>query len=312
MRFSLNPRSILRTCLLSGIIGLAVSATITPRSVIHQDTTTTDSSVSIVENLGTSLANFFWGANTPIIFFVPGAWHHYDFFAKTRLGLLYPSDTINHPSIGAYPPIKDMNDDIAALRAALLTHINAGKQVVLLCHSYGGIVGSSAVRQLSYKHRKALGLKGGIISIMYVSAFIVPSGSSVRDMLPGGEWNPWMKFQGDLSFTEDETNIFYHDLSAVEQTYWISRLRHHSKRAYEVKVGPNGEGWKEVPSMYVFCEDDRALPRVVQGIWKDSMGPGVATFSINSSHSPFISKPGKVREAIAAAVTFGKQQSGAP
>ncbi|TGZ82630.1 alpha/beta-hydrolase [Ascodesmis nigricans] len=312
---NVRPRaSILRTLIFALCLYFSLAANIdhSRRSAMPQSSSSTviDPAISVVDGVYTSASTQAFSPNAPVIFFVPGAWHHYDFFAKVRVGLSYPSDTTNHPSIGAYPPTLDLNDDIANLRAALLAHINAGKQVVVVLHSYGGIVGSSAAHQLSYKYRQTQGLPGGIITLVYISAFVVPAGNSIRDMLPGGQWNPWMKFEGDLSFTEDEENIFYHDLSAAEKKYWVSRLRHHSLRAYEVKVGVNGEGWLETPSMYVYCEQDQAVPLVVQQAWKNSMGPGVATFSINASHSPFISQPAKVREAIAAAITFGRQESG--
>lgn len=53
-------------------------------------------------------------------------------------------------------------------------------------HSYGGIPGTESVKGLARKDLAAQGRKGGVISLIYQSAFLVPAGASVESFLPGG------------------------------------------------------------------------------------------------------------------------------
>lgn len=53
-------------------------------------------------------------------------------------------------------------------------------------HSYGGIPGTESVAGFARKDLAARGKKGGVVSLIYQSAFIVPAGASVASFLPGG------------------------------------------------------------------------------------------------------------------------------
>jgi len=65
---------------------------------------------------------------------------------------------------------------------------------VLLCHSYGGVVGSCAVEGLDLASRQKANKKGGVIMVIYLSAFMIPKGKSLLEML-GGQPLPWMDVQ---------------------------------------------------------------------------------------------------------------------
>lgn len=55
-----------------------------------------------------------------------------------------------------------------------------GKIVLMVQHSYGGLVGSEAViERLSYEKRQALGLPGGVFHLFLYAAFLLDEGQSV-------------------------------------------------------------------------------------------------------------------------------------
>ena len=55
-----------------------------------------------------------------------------------------------------------------------------GKTVVVVMHSYGGLVGSEAIpEELSYARRQAQGRPGGVIHLFFYSAFLLNDGQSV-------------------------------------------------------------------------------------------------------------------------------------
>lgn len=73
-----------------------------------------------------------------------------------------------------------INDDATALKTELLNPLieQLGKHVVLYLHSYAGFPGSAAIRGLSQQERAAQGKKGGIIGLIYQSAFIPKEGNT--------------------------------------------------------------------------------------------------------------------------------------
>ena len=102
------------------------------------------------------------------------------------------------------------NDDAAFLEKELLIPLieQQGKDVVLYLHSYAGFPGSVAIHGLSKQERSAQGKKGGIVGLIYQSAFIPKEGDTLLKMI-GGSYAPWqspnvctMFFFGLLSHPE--------------------------------------------------------------------------------------------------------------
>lgn len=69
--------------------------------------------------------------------------------------------------------------------------------MVVVAHSYGGVVASSAVEGLSKAARAQAGKPGGVIKVVYLAAFALDKGQSLLGML-GGNYLPWMKVEVSL------------------------------------------------------------------------------------------------------------------
>lgn len=129
----------------------------------------------------------------PQIVLVHGAWHNPAAFAPltSRLEPLgYTIHVPDLPSVGSSSPPEDFSQDIAALRAVVDTAIGTGNDVVVICHSWGGMVGGSALVGYSKSEREAEGKTGGVVRCGYLAAFMAPVGVSLLD-LTGGQYMPW-------------------------------------------------------------------------------------------------------------------------
>ena len=80
-----------------------------------------------------------------------------------------------------------MYDDAKSLRSLLDELIEAqGKGVICVLHSYGGVVGTEAIHEsLGRTVRQSKGLNGGVLGILYMTAFILPLGASLLAALGG-------------------------------------------------------------------------------------------------------------------------------
>lgn len=134
---------------------------------------------------------------SPVFVLAPGAWHTPDCY-DILVGKLHAQGletcAVAYPSVGAEPPTKGLFDDAAAVRAEIEALTNQGRQVIVVGHSYGGLVIAEAVKGLGYKQRQAEGKTGGVTLVVYLAAFVTPKGASILKML-GGQPLPWMNFQ---------------------------------------------------------------------------------------------------------------------
>jgi pimeloyl-ACP methyl ester carboxylesterase len=83
------------------------------------------------------------------------------------------------PSTGSADPPKDLSADVTALHTLMDTAIGESNDVVVICHSWGSIVMSSAFEGRSASERAAKGLKGGVVRVGYLAALMTPRGVSL-------------------------------------------------------------------------------------------------------------------------------------
>lgn len=135
--------------------------------------------------------------SNPTFVFALGAWMGPAFFDDTRSrleALGFRSECPPHPSIGAEPPTKILADDVASLRSLLAARADEGRDLIVVGHSYGGVVVSAAVEGLAKSARAQAGKPGGIVKVVYLSAFALDKGQTLMEIL-GGKPLPWMKIE---------------------------------------------------------------------------------------------------------------------
>lgn len=72
-----------------------------------------------------------------------------------------------------------LEDDAASQRQHLTPLVEAGRDVFLVAHSYGGAVTSQMVTEdLSARSRRAKHLSGGVVGLFYMAAWVSESESS--------------------------------------------------------------------------------------------------------------------------------------
>lgn len=115
---------------------------------------------------------------------VPGSFSGPDLYAKLVQQISahgYDVQYVDIPSIGrrgrASPAT--MYDDAAYVQAFTTKLADEGKDIVLVMHSYGGVVGTESSRGLIKSHRETSGKPGGIIGLCYIAAVVLEVGQSM-------------------------------------------------------------------------------------------------------------------------------------
>lgn len=97
--------------------------------------------------------------------------------------------TLNPSDVSAVSSSKDAAETRANV---LLPLIEAGKDVVVFVHSYGGVVGGAAAAGLSKSTRSAEGKPGGVVGLVYLVGNIVGEGETLLQAV-GGAYPPFIK-----------------------------------------------------------------------------------------------------------------------
>lgn len=132
----------------------------------------------------------------PQLVLLPGAWHipeHYATLVSKLESHGYTVHISQLPSVGSSSPPSDLSEDIATTRALVEKAIGYGNDVIVLPHSWAGIVAGSALVGMSKKEREVDGKKGGVTRTGYIAAFIIEEGKSLIDSVPQPE--PWWDVQ---------------------------------------------------------------------------------------------------------------------
>ena len=167
-------------------------------------------------------------------------------------------------------PFTGVNDDIASVSNALKDIDN---QVILLGHSYGGIVISSAAEA-----------KENVDQLIYLSAILLEPGESMQ--LDGS------KIQIDvdanlISEVKKSSAIpaFYGDVDPK-----LAKASMELLRPFPIVSGSQGigEAWREKYSTYIVCQEDKAIPPELQYVMAKKAD---RIIEWQCGHSPFLSKP---------------------
>lgn len=238
----------------------------------------------------------------PTILFITGAWHRPHLYEalfdalrseKGYTKILAPT----LPSIGGTDTSFDA--DVATVRQCAVAALDEGDEVVVLMHSYGGVVGSEAVRGLDARSRGQQGKPGAVVQLIYVCAFAVPEGMSLMDGL-GGMPLPWFQAVASSSASSSldqwalrTTDIFHNGVSdpAVLE-FQKKELLNQAKGSFDTKA--TYAAWKDTDrfrTAYVVCELDLAIPQHVQDGMVKQPGANFKVERLNTGHSPWLSMP---------------------
>ncbi|KAH6613683.1 Alpha/beta hydrolase fold-1 [Chaetomium sp. MPI-SDFR-AT-0129] len=217
----------------------------------------------------------------PTLVFIHGSWHTASCFDKLTTHLQTTHDlssiSVSLPSNSGDPNL-GIDADIAAARAAITAETTRGRDVVVVVHSFGGVVGCSAIKGLAGRPRPDVpastdqrkGEEGHVIGLIAITTGFPLTGIAFMAPLLGLPL-PFFRVNHTTGFadlTASPYSLFYHDITPrSEADYWVSQLRPQSLKAlYE-----GGEyvyaGWREMTGArvwYVSGGDDRAMPPVGQ------------------------------------------------
>ncbi|KAJ5832889.1 hypothetical protein N7474_001200 [Penicillium riverlandense] len=236
----------------------------------------------------------------PTLVFIHGSWHQPNCYDKV-VTLLQGQHGLKCVSVAlpsmAWNPAATFKDDLDAAREAIAQETTHGRNVVVIAHSYGGMVGNSAIKGFAQpRDTTQTPPTGYVIGLILIATGFTLTGLTFMDPFFGHPPPSWRvnSATGYAELVTPPRELFYHDLPAEEAAFWVSQLGSQSLKALFEGGEYTYAGWKDVPSWYIGTVEDRALPVVAQrmtvGMARE-MGASVEHRELPTSHSPFLSQP---------------------
>ena len=226
---------------------------------------------------------------TATVVLVHGAWHGawcWDLVVGQLREQHVPVVAIDLPGHGASTePLTDLHGHGDAVRAAL---DGVDGPVVLVGHSYGGAAITDAGDHPAVGH------------LVYLTAFCLDVDESIiANDLPGGEEAELataIEFNPDGTIAVDPTragDIFYADCDPAAIAAYVAKLVPEGAAGFSQT--PRAVAWRDRPSTYAVCNEDRALAPTLQRHLAERCE---TTVEWRSSHSPFVSRPELVTDLL--------------
>lgn len=185
-------------------------------------------------------------------------------------------------------PTTSLADDVAATK---LTISQQSGPVILVGHSYGGVVVSEA------------GTDPKVKALVYIAAFAPDKGESVQSLIanpaPGAPVPPILPPQNGFLFLDRAkfADSFAADVAPAQAAFMSDSQVPWGVNALAGAV--TDPAWKHKPSWYLVATDDHMIPPVAQRAMSKRAGATVK--EVAGSHAVYVSNPKAVADLIRAA-----------
>ncbi|KAI1875456.1 hypothetical protein JX265_004514 [Neoarthrinium moseri] len=234
-------------------------------------------------------------ASRPVVVIVPGAFGTPDGFATLATHLRdagYATHPGPYPSCDPLDPVTVASSlDAASLRDNVLLPLLNEKHedVVIIAHSYGGVVAGGAAKGLDKQMRMAQGQTTSVIGLIYIAGNITLDGESLLKAPSKG-----------LAVIEPAMDIMYNDCNRALAPELDQYMRPHALKAFETNA--TAPAWADRGfdgrRAYVRTLDDCCNPASLQDIWLAKSKVEWDVVNFKTGHMPFVSQP----EALAAQI----------
>ncbi|WP_192909677.1 alpha/beta hydrolase [Gandjariella thermophila] len=215
-----------------------------------------------------------------------GAWHGawvWSEFAKVLARRGIDTEAVNLTSQGHDPAtIGDLRSDVDLLRDTIA---KVPGPVVVLSHSaYGGMVTSEAADG-----------PGNVARLIFLTSFAPEVGESLSGLFGGDGQPPFIDPSNGLLTVKQGwgSKLFFSDCPPPVAAEAEARLLPQNAVSFGQEV--RAAAWRRIPSSYIICTEDQAMPAPGQRRMADRVGDAV---ELRSGHSPFLSQPDRLADLV--------------
>ncbi|KAK0517032.1 hypothetical protein JMJ35_000187 [Cladonia borealis] len=196
--------------------------------------------------------------------------------------------------------------DLYLLSELVKSLVAAGKKVIMVMHGYGGMIGSNVPENLSIDYRAARGRRGGVMHLLYMSAYILPNGQSLV------EYGLWDSPTSAEVVPGNSLQYFLDGLGPGEVSRCQPLFVRIPDLVFRVKIMQFA--WKYIPCTYLFTRHNGAILRRCQVLMAQPLVGGARQYRgkmYDAGHSVYLSHTrAMVEEVQAISGVFWEQPLG--
>ncbi|KAK5655083.1 hypothetical protein OQA88_5982 [Cercophora sp. LCS_1] len=221
----------------------------------------------------------------PTILLIHGAWHTPATYAKLTDSLESYGYNVHIPRLPSLDEVSErgLTGDIAHVRSVASSLLAEGRRLVVIMHSYGGQVGTSALA----------GLGPGVLHLIYMCAFAIPRTTSLFEQTQEAGAEELIPLVFDIGedgtvAVKDVRTMFFGEVRGEEVEEYVGTLVERWDGSGMFERG-TGEAWKEVSVTYVVTTDDKMLDVSRQKKMIEDMraqGSDVSVVELKDGHCP--------------------------
>ncbi|KAI4858932.1 alpha/beta-hydrolase [Hypoxylon rubiginosum] len=252
----------------------------------------------------------------PTLLIVHGGWHFPDSYSKLTGALRTAGFEVHiprHLSMNqSRPPNADLAADSDLIRSYATSLVEAGRDVAVLMHSYGGQVGTNSLYGLSKNARSAKGLSGGITHLIYMATFALPEGKAMIDKVE--EFGHLDRMPVAFGFDEDQSCVANFPKEGLIGEPYADQIDQEELKTYIASLGrwngkcmylplQNTPAWRDDVKLYfIYTLGDLTVPvdyqrSMVQHL-VEKEGKTIETIELESGHSPNLTATKAVVDAV--------------
>jgi len=245
-------------------------------------------------------------ATKPTIIIIPGSFSPISFYTPIIDDLQahgYTVHGIELETVGRRTgKAPGLYDDAAAVASLASQLADEGKDVVLVAHSYGGLVACEAAKGLAKSVRGKDGKQGGIVRIVFVTAVVGLEGQSLTDVF-GDLALDFVRIEGEYMVMDPAKSapVNFSDLPPGEALSWAANMPNHAAASFGQNI--TYAAYKDVPVSYLFCEEDKVVTpelqnKIIAGMESQMGGRRVDRHSVRAGHCVNASQPKTVAAVV--------------
>ncbi|OAX80393.1 hypothetical protein ACJ72_05271 [Emergomyces africanus] len=258
-------------------------------------------------------------SNKPVVVIVPGSCHraeHYQRLIHELAKSNYEATGVTPPSLDSNPPHTSWDKDAQEVRRVIMENIDAGRDVIAVAHSFGGVAMSEAVKGLGKRGCDDRSLKGGVVGLVYMTAMALVEGQSQASLII-----PQTPEEKELSLAYQEGMKKYaKGMMPINEAGMIVPDRETTRQVVYSRCDPKDvdealdllgaqplapmavpvtyTAYRDIPSTFILCENDLAVPPYIQEKMVAQAGGAMDVVRCEEGHSPHLSDPKLVADCI--------------
>lgn len=199
--------------------------------------------------------------------------------------------TLDLPGHGADQTPADQIS-LSSYTNAVVDAIGNNTKVILVGHSFGGVVISQVAEAIPQK----------ISKLVFLAALVPQNGESANDLVARDPESQFGKYvtatPSTLVFNPEGVQpVFCNDCTTADVNLLRSRLRPEPSKPFGERVSLSAAGYGSVPKYDILTQQDRAVSYTAQKTIQGRVN-FVQSFTLNTGHVPFLTQPDELTKIL--------------